>query len=135
MFTWPLSPTKKMPKTSVGAEAEKQAEAFLSQRGLTLLERNFLCRQGEIDLIMEHQNTLVFVEVRYRKSARFGSAAETVTASKQRKLLLAAQHYLTKHPTLQRRPMRFDILGITSTPTNGLDYTWLQNAFDGHAGI
>lgn len=134
MFTWPIgSITRKKPKLSTGAEAEKLAEAYLTGHGLVLLQRNFLCRQGEIDLVMEYRNILVFVEVRYRKSALFGSAAETVTASKQRKLILAAQYYLAKYPAMQRRPMRFDIIGISPISTGEFNYTWLQNAFDGDA--
>lgn len=135
-FNWlRRSPGSKTPAGSAGASAEKLAEAYLKHQGLRLLERNFNCRRGEIDLIMEDQATLVFVEVRFRQSAHYGSAAETVTAAKQRKLVLAAQHYLASRQTGHSRPLRFDVVGIMPTPQTlsevecSYEYTWIPNAF------
>lgn len=79
---------------------------------------------GEIDLVMEDEATLVFVEVRFRKNNAFGSAAETITAAKQNKVRLAAQHYLLNRNIGESRPMRFDIVGIDDR-----EIQWLQNAF------
>lgn len=75
-----------------GSEAERSAERFLLQRRLVLLQRNYHCRFGEIDLIMEDGGTLVFVEVRLRGSAVFGGAAASITSFKQAKLLRTARH-------------------------------------------
>ncbi|MDF1818911.1 MAG: YraN family protein [Immundisolibacteraceae bacterium] len=77
-----------------GYAAERAAERYLKTQGLTLVTRNFRGRQGEIDLIMEDGNILVFIEVRSRKSSRFGSAVETIDATKQAKLIKTAHLYL-----------------------------------------
>ena len=107
-----------------GADAENLAAAFLQQAGLVLVARNYRCRFGEIDLIARESVTLVFVEVRMRSSARFGGAAASITAAKQKKLLRTARHYLAG---IARAPAcRFDALLI-----NGRDNSieWLKNAF------
>lgn len=90
-----------------------------------MLTRNFSCRFGEIDLICQDQLELVFVEVRYRRGQRFGTAAETVTIRKQQKLIKAAQHYLAAHPEHQRKTMRFDVIGIDSAQ----HIEWIKGAF------
>ncbi len=108
---------------AIGTGKEELARHYLEQSGLRLVECNYRCRQGEIDLIMRDSNCLAFIEVRYRKSAGFGSPAETVTQNKQRRIILAARHYLQRHPT----PLdcRFDVLAITGTQR----IEWLKNAF------
>ena len=112
-------------KTSnVGAEAETLAQQHLQRQGLTFVERNFRCRQGEIDLIMRDKQTLVFVEVRYRKSNNYGGAAESVTTKKQQKVILATQVYLQKQKLGENHPIRFDVVGVEKS---GLD--WIKNAF------
>ena len=109
-----------------GKNAELLAQRYLEKIGLQPRENNYRCRRGEIDLIMYDGDILVFVEVRYRKSELFGSACESVTSSKQRKLLAAANLYLQQHDVYS--PCRFDIVGITGD--NG-DYriAWLKDAF------
>ena len=102
----------------------------LKQQGLSLIEQNYLTKLGEIDIIMLDKiaDTLVFVEVRYRKSNNYGTAIETVTRSKQQKLMRTAQQYLQKHPTYQHFLCRFDVVGVESDlkyPT----ITWIQSAF------
>ncbi|MCW8890706.1 MAG: YraN family protein [Sedimenticola sp.] len=109
-----------------GHDAESQAQRYLEQRGLRSLERNYRCKLGEIDIIMQQQDTLVFVEVRYRKQRAFGSAAESVTTTKQRKLIRAAQHYLQTH-RLYDCPCRFDVLAIHGEKSEEID--WIPNAF------
>lgn len=106
-----------------GISAESRAEDHLTQQGLCLVQRNYRCKSGEIDLIMTHNEYLVFVEVRYRQQSNFGSAVESVTQSKQRKLISAAQHFLLTSGRDQ--PCRFDIIGIDS----GTQITWLKDAF------
>ncbi len=100
------------------------AEALLKEKGLTLLERNFSCKTGEVDLIMQENQTLVFVEVRYRKNARFGSALDSVNLKKQKKIISAAQYYLLKFAPHTALISRFDVVGIT-----GDDIQWVPAAF------
>ena len=107
-----------------GENAERSAEVHLHAQGLQAVERNYRCRMGEIDLVMKHADTLVFVEVRYRKHAGYGSAVESVTAAKQRKLRLAAQHYIQAHRIGESCPQRFDVVGVSPT---GIE--WIENAF------
>jgi putative endonuclease len=106
-----------------GKKAEDVACSFLQRNGLSLVQRNYHCRYGEIDLIMQDSETLVFVEVRYRSSIKFGSAAESVDRNKQRKLVFTANHYLQKHPTNQ--PTRFDVVALS--PQH--EPEWVTNAF------
>ncbi|MCC7516041.1 MAG: YraN family protein [Pseudomonadales bacterium] len=117
-----------------GQVIEQAAEAWLQQQGLQTVARNFQCRSGEIDLVMQHrpstrqQSTLVFVEVRFRKTDNFGSPVESVTASKQRKLLQTAQFYLLQHPQWRTAPCRFDIVAVRPGDS-GLNFEWIANAF------
>ena len=114
------------PGMESGIKAEELAKQHLEQQGLVTLTRNFRCRQGEIDLIMRQGKTLVFVEVRYRKSAAFGSPAETVTKSKQQKIITAANYYLTgcgQHDM----GCRFDVVAITGQHPAKIE--WITDAF------
>ncbi len=113
-----------MLKSLLGQSAEARAEAFLQAHGLKLLARNWRCRFGEIDLIMQDGATLVFVEVRLRSRADFGGAAASVTANKQRKLLAAARQYLATLKTLP--PCRFDVVALSGDAPP----EWIMNAFD-----
>lgn len=106
-----------------GAQAEALACDHLQAHGLTLVQRNYQVRAGEIDLIMREGNETVFVEVRQRSRPDWGSAAESVTASKRRRLSRAAQHYLQRHG---ETPCRFDVVTIDG---NGKPQ-WLRHAFD-----
>ncbi len=105
-----------------GQAAENRAAAYLTQRGLRLISRNWRCRGGEIDLILRDGATLVFAEVRARKNADFGGAAASITARKQARLVHAAQLYLAGLPSLP--PCRFDAVLI-----EGETLTWLKDAF------
>lgn len=111
-----------------GQQIEVLAEHYLQQQGLQPIERNFHRRGGEIDLVMQHADTLVFVEVRFRKTDQFGSPAESITASKQRKLLQTAQLYLLAHPTWRNKPCRFDVMAVRPGE-DGLQFEWIRNAF------
>lgn len=93
-------------------------------QGLSLVARNHRCRGGEVDLVMQHQDTLVFVEVRLRRHSGFGGPLASVDRRKQQKLALAAQHYLQRHPW--GGPCRFDVVGLGADPHNP---QWIQNAF------
>jgi len=118
--------------TDIGQQAEQQALNFLQQQGLRLITRNYHCRQGEIDLIMEDQKTLVFIEVRYRKGCNFGSSAESVTLTKQQKIIHTAEHYLLHKVTDQVPACRFDVVAIYPSVggQNSLQFDWIKSAFE-----
>ena len=107
-----------------GVSAEQQACDFLISQGLTLVERNFRCPHGELDLIMKEGETLVIVEVRFRKNAKYGSALESVNVRKQAKISAATEFYLQTLKTDMPR-MRFDVIGMSG---NG-ELQWIANAF------
>lgn len=97
--------------TAQGQTAESSAARYLIERGYRLRERNFKTRLGEVDLIVERESTVAFVEVRYRRSVAWGSPEATVGRLKRRKLVLAALEYVQRH-RLENRPLRFDVLSI-----------------------
>ncbi len=110
-----------------GRQAEELAARYLQRQGLRLLCRNYRCKTGELDLIMRDRDALVFVEVRYRRTPRFGSATETVDWRKQQRLIRTAWHYLAQHGS-RNPPCRFDIVGIG--PVGGrLSFDWIKDAF------
>lgn len=113
---------------AIGQETESLACHYLLAQGLCLLERNFSVPQGEIDLIMEDTQSLIFIEVRYRRNNTFGSGAETITRSKQRKLLATAARYLQRNPQQADRPARFDVISICMENNRPL-INWIKNAF------
>jgi putative endonuclease len=106
-----------------GPLAEELAARFLEARGLTVLARNVRCRGGEIDLVCRAEKTLVFVEVRLRRSACCGGAAASITARKQQRVILAARHYLAAHEQSDRA-CRFDCVLL-----DGEKIDWLRDAF------
>ncbi|HET7175329.1 MAG TPA: YraN family protein [Gammaproteobacteria bacterium] len=116
------------PHLAAGREAEELALTTLEARGLKLLERNYRCPQGELDLVLCAGDTLVVAEVRYRREASRGSAAETVGPDKQRKLVLATQHFLRSHAELRRLGLRFDVVAVSGEPGR-LAVEWIQDAF------
>jgi putative endonuclease len=108
-----------------GARAEALAAEFLERRGLRVEERNYRCRQGEIDLVCRDGATLVFVEVRLRRGSGFGGAAESITRQKQHRIILAAQHYLAKLGKFP--PCRFDAVLLSGTDPGAIE--WIRDAF------
>lgn len=110
-------------KQIAGEAAEERALHYLQQQGLVLVERNFRCKGGEIDLIMQERETLVFVEVRQRADRRYGGAAASITASKQARLVIAAQTFLQRYRTPPA--CRFDVVAVDAG-----DMSWLKNAID-----
>lgn len=114
----------------LGAWGEEKAARFMIRQGYTLVMRNFRSRYGEIDLIMENEECLVFVEVRLRKSTRFGTPEETVDARKQEKLRLTAEYYLQNYPTTKQP--RFDVVALYAKDgmeTKPLPVRHIENAF------
>lgn len=124
-------PWRNKKSTTIGQQAEEQALNFLKQQGLRLITQNYHCRQGEIDLVMTDQQTLVFIEVRYRKNQRYGSSAETVTTSKQKKIIHTAEHYLLHKISTPTPVCRFDVVAIypSDIAKSSLQFDWIKNAF------
>lgn len=109
-----------------GKEAERWACEFLQRQGLKLVTQNFRSRLGEIDLIMQDEDALVFVEVRQRSRSDFGGAAASVDSHKQKRLIRAAKYYLAK---LHNMPTcRFDV--VLMEDDKGSNAQWIRNAFD-----
>lgn len=106
-----------------GQVGEDAALAYLTRHGLVLVARNFRCKGGEIDLIMQDRSSLVFVEVRKRADNRHGGAAASITSAKQRRLLIAAQVYLQRYA--MPPACRFDVIAI-----DGEKLDWLKNAIE-----
>ena len=115
-------------RKQLGNNSEAIARQYLEKQGYTLVQQNFRCRSGEIDLIMRQDKQLVFVEVRSRSSQRYGTPAETVTASKQEKLRRTAAYFLYRNPQLAQCYCRFDVVSIVwqnGTP----QVAWIADAF------
>ncbi len=116
---------RRAPADSTGSLAEQRAATYLQQQGLVIRAKNYRCKAGEIDLIMQQGDTLVFIEVRLRSHRQFANAAESVTLSKQRKIIKTAQFYLQQHQLTDKINCRFDVIafGDNSAPE------WIKNAF------
>ncbi len=130
MTTQPLPTATKKPtlKQQVGQAAEGAAALILQAQGLQLIERNFNCKQGEIDLILQDKEQLVFVEVRFRKNQLFGGGAASVTQAKQQKLQRAAYFYLSRWQ--QPPSCRFDVMAMTFDSSQQIICeNWIKNAF------
>lgn len=113
-----------MNRRQTGTEYEQCAAYFLEQKGYRILERNFRCRQGEVDLVALDGETLVFVEVKYRRDDRMGDGAEAVDRKKQKKIISCARYYLLCHREYTEHPCRFDVVSV-----RGSCLTLLRDAF------
>lgn len=115
-------------KRATGAAYEQEAACWLESRGVRILERNYRCRQGEIDMIGQEQTPdgryLLFIEVKYRSTRKQGDPAEAVTGRKQNRIRNAACYYLYAHGLGEDTPCRFDVVGIL-----GDEWNWIKNAF------
>jgi putative endonuclease len=111
-----------------GRDAETFARAWLQARGLKLLYANFLCRFGELDLVMLDGKCLVIVEVRYRRSQQYGGAIATVTAPKRQRIGRATQLLLQRQPQLKRLALRFDVLALSGELADP-NVDWRKHAF------
>lgn len=115
-------------KLLLGQEGERLAERYLRKKGYKLVERNYRCAVGELDLIVLDRRVVVFVEVKTRTGHGFGSPLEAVEFRKQRKMIQAAQFFLSTKG-LQQREARFDVIGI-SWPGREPVLEHIENAFD-----
>lgn len=117
-----------MERRGLGAEGEAAAAAFLEGEGYRIVERNFRSIQGEVDLIIRDGATLVFVEVKLRRTLRFGSPAEAVDPRKQDRIRRVALGYLAEHNLLDRVEVRFDVLGV-EPGAEGYSFEHIKGAF------
>lgn len=111
-----------------GARIEALARDFLQRHGLAPIAANANYRDGELDLVMRDGDTLVFVEVRYRRSAGYGGGAASVDAGKRRKLVHAASRFLAAHREHARTACRFDVIDASGDP-DAPAFDWLRDAF------
>jgi len=111
-------------RRAAGRAAEQLAARFLEARGLVIVERNYRCRAGEVDLVARDGDTLVFVEVRLRGGRAFGGAAASVDARKQAKVIRAAQYYLANRPD---QPCRCDVVALDQLAADRIE--WIRDAF------
>lgn len=101
-----------MNKRSIGSEKEMLAAEFLKSRGYQILEMNYRCRQGELDIVARKDDMLVIAEVKYRAGFACGDPAEAVNVRKQRKICRVTLDYLMRHPQFQEKPCRFDVICV-----------------------
>jgi putative endonuclease len=113
-----------MNKRQIGTEQESRAAAYLQEQGYTIVERNFRCRTGEIDIIAREGEYLCFVEVKYRSGGGCGSPLEAVNYRKQKKILAVARYYMMCHHFPTDTACRMDVVAI-----EGEEITLLRNAF------
>jgi len=128
------NPITRLKSTEIGAHMENLACVYLKKQGLTLILRNYHCKMGEIDLIMQDDYHLVFVEVRYRNQFHYSSSLESIHYAKQIKLIKTAEYYLLKHNLSFSCHARFDVIAIDksihSKNESALKIHWLKNAFE-----
>ncbi len=114
-----------MNKRRVGSDREDEAAAFLAKQGLKIVDRNYSCRLGEIDIIARDTDYLVFVEVKYKKTAGAGYPEEAVGYTKAKKISRAAYNYMARKRLAEDTKVRFDVVAI-----EGESIRWHQNAFE-----
>ncbi len=118
------NPNKKI----LGEAAETLVAHYLQQQGFQLIDRNFRCRLGEIDLIGTHQNQLLFVEVRFKSREDYGTPASSVNGRKQKKIIRTAQFFLQHYPAFANYACRFDVIAVT-LQSGEPAIEWIENAF------
>jgi putative endonuclease len=117
-----------LPSTQqIGQQKENQVCDHLISQGLQLIMQNYRCKLGEIDLIMKDKDTLVFIEVRHRKQNDYGNGLESITKTKQRKIIRTAQHYLQTHELDNKFSCRFD--AVITGQTTSQQFLWIKDAF------
>lgn len=112
-----------------GKHWEAVAERWLRSRDVAIIERNYNCRSGEIDLIARDGHEIAFVEVKYRSRSAYGSGADHVTRTKQRRIVSAARHFIQYHRHPPSQVFRFDVISISDLP-NGAHIQWIKSAFE-----
>jgi putative endonuclease len=126
--------SSRIDRQQIGRAAEQAAVRFLEAKQLSILKRNYRCRTGEIDIIAETiDGIIVIAEVRLRSTANFGGGAASVDWRKQQRIQRATCHLLSRHPSLQQRKLRFDVLDLAPDQEGGYCIEWLPQAFDATA--
>jgi len=120
-----------MNNTQTGAWAEDIAWHHMQQHGWQLVQRNFFCKGGELDIIARYQDTLAFVEVKYRRTCVMGGAIASLSLAKQKHLIHSAKVFLQRYPHLAQLNCRFDLIAISgaNSPHSQVQIQWLDNAF------
>ncbi len=121
----------------LGHHIENLVHDYLCRQKLKRVTHNFRCRFGEIDLIMQDKNVLVFIEVRYRRYLQFGDSLESVNLIKQNKIIKTAEYYLLSQHLSEKTACRFDVIGVKPITQKLLDVSkldsaqveWIKNAF------
>ena len=113
---------------TVGSRYEQEAAAFLIKKGMDIVEQNYRCRAGEIDIIARDGQTLVFCEVKYRYDAGAGDPAAAVDYRKQQTIYRVAQWYLQQHRLAEDTPCRFDVVAVTGVGEE-MRIRWIPDAF------
>lgn len=114
---------------ALGDQAENLALRYLTEHGLVLVQRNFACRLGELDLVMRDGRYLVVVEVRYRSNRSYVAAQLTIDWRKQKKIVRTAAMFLAWHQEFATMPMRFDVVGVDVDSNNDTSISWTRDAF------
>lgn len=112
-------------KRKLGGQMEQAVQEYLKSHGFVILEMNYRCRQGEIDIIAKEDNYYVFIEVKYRSTTDYGLPGEAVGPAKQKRISMAAQYYLYSHGLSEDTPVRFDVAGVLRDKI-----TYYRNAFE-----
>ncbi len=121
-----------MPETPynlrTGEAIEGKVALYLQNQGLRILHRNFRCKQGEVDLIALDGDQLLFVEVRFRQNTNYGTAQDSITPAKKRKIIQSARFFLYRYPGYANHACRFDVVGVTLKDQQ-LHFDWIRHAF------
>jgi putative endonuclease len=116
------------PRRRLGNAGETAVAAWYESAGYHVVERNWRCRDGELDLVVTREDTLAFCEVKTRASTRFGAPVEAVTVAKQRRLRMLAARWLSEHDT-RRATLRFDVASVIRGQDGELSVDVLEGAF------
>ena len=112
-----------------GDHYENIAKVYLENEGLLIIQQNYHCRFGEIDLIMKDNSTICFIEVKYRETMSHGGAIHAISQSKQHKLIKAASFYIMENQNISNSSFRFDTITLQGNSDGNPDINWIQNAF------
>tara|TARA_Y100001951_G_C11274715_1_gene261090 strand:+ start:968 stop:1363 length:396 start_codon:yes stop_codon:yes gene_type:complete len=115
-------------RRQAGHQLESLAASWLDQQGLQLVQQNFYCRVGEIDLIMMDEDTVVFVEVRFRSRTSFVDPISSINRKKQQRIIKTALYYLQRNKISNSARCRIDVLGISSASAGNYQFEWIKNA-------
>lgn len=118
-----------MNKVSIGKKGEKLARKFLKKKGFNIIDHNFRCRFGEIDLILREEKAFRFVEVKFRRSLEYGLPQESVVKNKQRRIRNSAMLWLTRRHLPVDSEIHFDVLAISEDPLGKIHYDFIEDAF------